>query len=132
MGPIGISVRLCAAFLTAAIGGALAQDADKGRTQYMENCAGMVPLGPLKTAHSEVMDHYKTIVDRYDGTVYLNMIVVVLESVTSYNSYINHTPPLPELVHDRGVSREQQRHARQEQRLHYRRSGREQPARAAA
>ncbi len=27
----------------------------------------MVPLGPLKTAHSEVMDHYKTIVDRYDG-----------------------------------------------------------------
>ena len=41
MGPIGISVRLCAAaFLTAAIGGALAQDADKGRTQYMENCAG--------------------------------------------------------------------------------------------
>src|SRR4029077_1956519 len=39
----------------------------------------MVPLGPLKTAHSEVMDHYKTIVDRYDGTVYPNMIVVVLE-----------------------------------------------------
>jgi len=42
----------------------------------------MVPLGPLKTAHSEVMDHYKTIVDRYDGTVYPNMIVVVLEGVT--------------------------------------------------
>ena len=42
----------------------------------------MVPLGPLKTAHSEVMDHYKTIVDRYDGTVYPNMIVVVLEDVT--------------------------------------------------
>jgi mono/diheme cytochrome c family protein len=41
MGPIGISVRLCAAaFLMAAIGGALAQDADKGRTEYMENCAG--------------------------------------------------------------------------------------------
>lgn len=41
MGPIGISVRLCAAaFLAAAIGGALAQDADKGRTEYMENCAG--------------------------------------------------------------------------------------------
>lgn len=41
MGAIGISVRLCAAaFLTAAIGGALAQDSDKGRTQYMENCAG--------------------------------------------------------------------------------------------
>src|SRR5689334_2589619 len=39
----------------------------------------MVPLGPLKTAHSEIMDHYKTIVDRYDGTVYRNMIVVVLE-----------------------------------------------------
>jgi hypothetical protein len=51
----------------------------------------MVPLGPLKTAHSEVMNHYKTIVDRYDGTVYPNMIVVVLEGVTAYNSYINHT-----------------------------------------
>src|SRR6516225_5741858 len=53
----------------------------------------MVPLGPLKTAHSEVMDHYKTIVDRYDGTVYRNMVVVELEGVASYNSYINHTPP---------------------------------------
>jgi|SRR5689334_10377068 len=43
MGPIGraISVGLCAAaFLTAVIGGALAQDADKGRTEFMENCAG--------------------------------------------------------------------------------------------
>jgi len=41
MGPIGISVRLCAAaFLMAAIAGAVAQDADKGRTEYMENCAG--------------------------------------------------------------------------------------------
>jgi hypothetical protein len=28
----------------------------------------MVPLGPLKTGHSVVMDPYKTIVDRYDGT----------------------------------------------------------------
>lgn len=59
----------------------------------------MVPLGPLKTAHSEVMDHYKTIVDRYDGTVYRNMIVVVLEGVTSYNSYINHTPPFKWILH---------------------------------
>ncbi len=59
----------------------------------------MVPLGPLKTAHSEVMDHYKTIVDRYDGTVYRNMIVVVLEGVTSYNSYINHTPPFQWILH---------------------------------
>jgi len=56
----------------------------------------MVPLGPLKTAHSEVMDPYKTIVDRYDGTVYPNMIVVVLDGVTSYNSYISHTPPFRE------------------------------------
>src|SRR6516164_549152 len=39
----------------------------------------MTPLGPLKTAHSEVMAHYKTIVDRYDGTVYRNMIVAVLQ-----------------------------------------------------
>ena len=59
----------------------------------------MVPLGPLKTAHSEVMDHYKTIVDRYDGTVYRNMIIVVLEGVTSYNSYINHTPPFKWILH---------------------------------
>jgi L,D-transpeptidase catalytic domain len=59
----------------------------------------MVPLGPLKTAHSEVMDHYKTIVDRYDGTIYSNMIVVVLEGVTSYNSYINHTPPFKWILH---------------------------------
>jgi L,D-transpeptidase catalytic domain len=59
----------------------------------------MVPLGPLKTAHSEVMDHYKTIVDRYDGTVYRNMIVVVLEGVTSYNSYINNTLPFKWIIH---------------------------------
>jgi hypothetical protein len=59
----------------------------------------MVPLGPLKTAHSAVMDHYKTIVDRYDGTVYRNMIVVVLDGVTSYNSYINHTPPFKWILH---------------------------------
>jgi hypothetical protein len=59
----------------------------------------MVPLGPLKTAHSEVMDPYKTIVDRYDGTVYSNMIVVVLDGVTSYNSYISHTPPYKWIIH---------------------------------
>src|ERR1700745_391858 len=59
----------------------------------------MVPLGPLKTAHSEVMDHYKTNVDRYEGTVYPNMIVVVLEGATSYNSYINHTPPFKWILH---------------------------------
>jgi hypothetical protein len=59
----------------------------------------MVPLGPLKTARSEVMDHYKTIVDRYDGTVYANMIVVGLEGVTSYNSYINNTPPFKWIMH---------------------------------
>ena len=59
----------------------------------------MVLLGPLKTAHSEVMDHYKTIVDRYDGTVYRDMIVVVLEGVTSYNSYINNTPPFKWIIH---------------------------------
>jgi len=59
----------------------------------------MVPLGPLKTAHSEVMDHYKTIVDRYDGTVYPNMIVAVLEGVAVYNGYINHTPPFKWIIH---------------------------------
>ena len=59
----------------------------------------MVPLGPLKTAHSEVMDHYKTIVDRYDGTVYHNMIVVVLKAAAPYNSYIDHTPPYKWIIH---------------------------------
>jgi hypothetical protein len=59
----------------------------------------MVPLGPLKTAHSQVMNHYKTIVDRFDGTVYPNMIVVVLQGVTSYNNYINHTPPFKWILH---------------------------------
>ena len=59
----------------------------------------MVPLGPLKTAHSEVMDHYKTIVDRYDQTIYPNMVVVGLEGVSSYNSYINHTPPFKWIIH---------------------------------
>ena len=59
----------------------------------------MVPLGPLRTAHSEMMDHYKTIVDRYDGTVYPNMIVAGLEGVTSYNNYINRTPPFKWIIH---------------------------------
>ena len=59
----------------------------------------MVPLGLLKTEHAEVMDHYKTIVDRYDKTVYPNMIVVGLQGVTPYNSYINHTPPFKWIIH---------------------------------
>jgi len=43
MRPIGgsISLGLCAAaFLMAGIGCAIAQDSDKGLTEYMENCAG--------------------------------------------------------------------------------------------
>lgn len=59
----------------------------------------MVPLGPLKITSPEVMEHYSTIVDRYDGTVYRNMTVSVLEGVTPYNSYINHTPPYKWIVH---------------------------------
>jgi L,D-transpeptidase catalytic domain len=59
----------------------------------------MVPLGPLKTARSEVMDHYKTIVDRYDGTVYHNMVIAELVGVAPYNSYINHTPPFKWILH---------------------------------
>jgi hypothetical protein len=59
----------------------------------------MVPLGPLKTAHFEVMDYYKTIVDRYDGTVYRNMIVAVLNGAAPYNSYIDHTPPYKWIIH---------------------------------
>jgi hypothetical protein len=59
----------------------------------------MVPLGPLKTARSETMEHYKTIVDRYDGTVYRNMMVVGLEGVAAYNGYINNTPPFKWIIH---------------------------------
>ena len=59
----------------------------------------MVPLGPLKTEHSIELDPYKTIVDRYDGTIYRNMIVVVLDGVTSYNSYINDNPPFKWVIH---------------------------------
>ena len=59
----------------------------------------MVPLGPLKIARPEVMDHYSTIVDRYDGNVYRDMIVSILEGVAPYNSYINHTPPYKWIVH---------------------------------
>ena len=59
----------------------------------------MVPLGPLKTDHSIELDPYKTIVDRYDGTIYRNMIVVVLEGVTSYNKYINENPPFKWVIH---------------------------------
>ena len=61
----------------------------------------MVPLGPLKTVHAprKVTDHYRTIVDRYDKTVYRNMIVGVLEGVAPYNRYINHTPPYKWVIH---------------------------------
>jgi len=61
----------------------------------------MVPLGPLKTvpATPEVTAHYRTIVDRYDGTVYRNMIVAGLDGVTPYNRYINHTPPYKWIIH---------------------------------
>jgi L,D-transpeptidase catalytic domain len=59
----------------------------------------MVPLGPLRTLHSMELDPYKTIVDHYDGTVYRNMIVVVLEGVTAYNSYINNNRPFAWVIH---------------------------------
>src|SRR4029078_6704178 len=61
----------------------------------------MVPLGPLKSvpAPPEVTAHYRTIMDRYDKTVYRNMIVAVLEGGASYNRYINHTPPYKWVLH---------------------------------
>jgi len=59
----------------------------------------MVPLGPLKTTHSEVMDYYKTVVDHYDGTIYSNMIVAVLKGAADYNSYIDDTPPQKWILH---------------------------------
>src|SRR6476660_8803845 len=61
----------------------------------------MVPLGPLKSipATAEVTSHYRTIVDRYDKTVYRNMIVGVLEGMAPYNRYINHTPPYKWVIH---------------------------------
>jgi L,D-transpeptidase-like protein len=61
----------------------------------------MVPLGPLKTvpATAEVASHYYTIRDRYDGTVYRNMVTGILEGVAPYNRYINHTPPFKWVIH---------------------------------
>jgi hypothetical protein len=59
----------------------------------------MVPLGPLKVAPSEVMAHYSTIVDRYDGNVYRDMVVSILEGTVPYNNYINNTPPYKWIVH---------------------------------
>jgi len=59
----------------------------------------MVPLGPLKTAHSEVMDYYRTVVDHYDGTVYSDMIVAVLKGAAAYNTYIDDTPPYKWILH---------------------------------
>ena len=59
----------------------------------------MVPLGPLRTEHSEVMDQYETIIDHYDGTVYSNMIVAVLKGAAAYNSYIDDTPPDKWIIH---------------------------------
>jgi hypothetical protein len=79
----------------------------------------MVPLGPLKTDHSIELDPYKTIVDRYDGTIYRNMIVVVLEGVTTYNKYINENPPFKWVI---------QRRTGEKRRLYRPRSGRKQRA----
>jgi hypothetical protein len=61
----------------------------------------MVPLGPLKTvpAPPELTAQYSTIVDRYDKTVYRNMVVGALEGVAPYNRYINHTPPFKWVIH---------------------------------
>jgi len=59
----------------------------------------MVPLGPLKTAHAQVMDHYQTIVDHYDGTVYRDMIVALLFGAAPYNRYIDDTPPYKWIIH---------------------------------
>jgi hypothetical protein len=61
----------------------------------------MVPLGPLKTvpAPPELTAQFSTIVDRYDKTVYRNMIIAALEGVAPYNRYINHTPPFKWVIH---------------------------------
>jgi hypothetical protein len=59
----------------------------------------MVPLGPLKTERAQVMEQYRTIVDRYDRTVYRNLVAAGLEGVAPYNRYINHTPPYKWVIH---------------------------------
>ena len=59
----------------------------------------MVPLGPLKTERAQVMAQYSTIVDRYDRTVYRNLVSAGLEGVAPYNRYINHTPPYKWVIH---------------------------------
>jgi hypothetical protein len=59
----------------------------------------MVPLGPLKTERAQVFPQYSTIVDRYDRTVYRDLIAAGLEGVAPYNRYINHTPPYKWVIH---------------------------------
>jgi L,D-transpeptidase-like protein len=59
----------------------------------------MVPLGPLKTERAQVFAQYSTIVDRYDRTVYRNLVAAGLEGVAPYNRYINHTPPYKWVIH---------------------------------
>ena len=89
-----------------------------------QNDLDMVPLGPLKTARSQVMDHYKTIVDRYDGTVYRDMIVAVLgrhhglQQLHQSHAAVRMDHP-PELVHHRRLSRQEQRRVGTESRLHH-------------
>jgi hypothetical protein len=59
----------------------------------------MVPLGPLKTHRSEVMGQYQTVVDRYDRTVYRNLVAAYLSGAAPYNRYIDQTPPYKWVIH---------------------------------
>src|SRR5262249_38678338 len=69
------------------------------KVKCLQRYSNKTPLGTLKPANSQVIGRNKTIVDRYDGTVYRNMIVAVLKGATSNNSYINHTPPFEWVLH---------------------------------
>jgi len=71
------------------------------RFKGLQRDLDMVPLGPLKPipAPPAVTAHYRTIVDRYDGTVYRNMVTGILEGTAPYNRYINHTPPFKWVIH---------------------------------
>jgi len=59
----------------------------------------MVPLGPLKTHRAEAMPQYVTVVDRYDRTVYPNLVAAYLSGAAPYNRYIDHTPGWKWVIH---------------------------------
>ena len=62
----------------------------------------MTPLGPLKTSPQvERWHEYQTVVGKYDGKVYPNLVILRFEGTTNYNSYINRQPGVAWILHSK-------------------------------